>query len=778
MAGGTTNMKNVASIFINRRAFFRIYLIVLFFASVPIIFLGFTNYRNTTTNLKKEFDQSSMDLLEQTKTAVDIAINNAIYTTNQVYSDDNLLSLLRKNKLMNKDKVDIISRLRQIKYSCQYVDSVALYLTDNKMVFNSDYGSTSIDKYPDRDVILNNIGNMFVVKLINSRDMYKSVVNDASSIRTITLLKTVPFTTSKYAVLMVNFDSNAIYENIIKKFCIEDKTEIFAISKEGNNIFGNKKLNMVPLVIKDKQFIERMRLNQKNSNISLSLDNEKYLVESTYSDILDANFVKISSYEELINVFSSVREISIINSIFLFIVMLSLAMYISQKTTKPIDELIKIISMQKITSNKGSNVFKSIYYFVNETINKNYKLQDKINKMIPIYKERFLYTLLVNSNLKSEDIHKRLEEYNIQFEKKVFQVCSIDILNLYELSAKNLNLTTVKFTIEEIIERVISEKEIAAFKVSIDDERIAMIICFDEESGNENKKRITDFLKKIYVIAAGELGIDLAFGISESGNNVEELGILFNESKKALKCRVLGDPNNIVFISDIMHVKMDTEKDTFQDIKEKMETYFLVGDEYNAQKLFIEEINKQASRKDVTIADFQYNILNYTMLLFNIATRLDINVYGNTVENGDLLKTLGKLKTFADARSFFRILVSKIFAHSNVGKSDSESYYHSKILAYLDEHYNEDISINDLSDHVKISPSYIFKIIRERESDTFKEYIAKKRVERACQLLKSNMYINKIAEMTGFASANYFTQVFKKYKGCTPYEYKKVNAFK
>ena len=259
---------------------------------------------------------------------------------------------------------------------------------------------------------------------------------------------------------------------------------------------------------------------------------------------------------------------------------------------------------------------------------------------------------------------------------------------------------------------------------------------------------------------------------------MEELGILYNESKKVLKCRVLGDPNNIVFISDIMHVKMDIEKDTFQAIKEKMETYVLVGDEYNAQKLIIEELSKLEARKDVTIADFQYDILNYTILLFNITARLDINVYGNTVENGDFFKTLGKLKTFADARSFFRILISRIFTHLNVEKSDSESYYYNKILTYIDEHYYEDISINDLSDHVKISPSYIFKIIRDRESDTFKEYIAKKRVEKACQLLKSNMHINKIAEMTGFASANYFTQVFKKYKGCTPYEYKKVNVFK
>ena len=227
-----------------------------------------------------------------------------------------------------------------------------------------------------------------------------------------------------------------------------------------------------------------------------------------------------------------------------------------------------------------------------------------------------------------------------------------------------------------------------------------------------------------------------------------------------------------------MWIRKTEMKIKLLNIEEKMENFLLTGDENQAQKLINEVLRKHSNRKDATVIDFQYDVMNYAVLLFNMAVKMNNNVYDKIVEGIDLFKTLGELKAFGDAENFFRIIISKMFMYSKVEKLNSESYYYNRIMTYLDEHYYEDISIDNLSDSINISPSYIFKILRERKNDTFTEYIAKKRVEKACQLLKTNLQIQKVAELTGFTSANYFIQVFKKYKGCTPNEYKKINIFK
>ena len=176
----------------------------------------------------------------------------------------------------------------------------------------------------------------------------------------------------------------------------------------------------------------------------------------------------------------------------------------------------------------------------------------------------------------------------------------------------------------------------------------------------------------------------------------------------------------------------------------------------------------------MTALDFQYEIMNYTSILVNIAARMEVNVQDEIVEGGDLFEILGGIRTTGEAENFFKQLILKIFSRMKGERLHSENYHYSKIMNYLDEHYNEDISIDNLSSSINISPSYIFKILRERKNESFTEYITKKRIDKACELLKTSLKVQEIAQQTGYASANYFIQVFKKYKGCTPNEYKKI----
>ena len=58
----------------------------------------------------------------------------------------------------------------------------------------------------------------------------------------------------------------------------------------------------------------------------------------------------------------------------------------------------------------------------------------------------------------------------------------------------------------------------------------------------------------------------------------------------------------------------------------------------------------------------------------------------------------------------------------------------------------ENISVDTLASSINISPSYVFKTLRDMKNESFTEYVAKKRVEEACELLKTDMKIQDIAE--------------------------------
>ena len=97
-----------------------------------------------------------------------------------------------------------------------------------------------------------------------------------------------------------------------------------------------------------------------------------------------------------------------------------------------------------------------------------------------------------------------------------------------------------------------------------------------------------------------------------------------------------------------------------------------------------------------------------------------------------------------------------------------------KALEYINENYNKDISRDDVSDAIYMSPGYFSYCFHEKTGVTFSNYLTKLRMERAISLLIINTPVNKIIPLVGYKNKNSFLLNFKKYTGKTPTEYKKA----
>ncbi|CAM4261715.1 response regulator [Paenibacillus phoenicis] len=97
------------------------------------------------------------------------------------------------------------------------------------------------------------------------------------------------------------------------------------------------------------------------------------------------------------------------------------------------------------------------------------------------------------------------------------------------------------------------------------------------------------------------------------------------------------------------------------------------------------------------------------------------------------------------------------------------------IVDYLDAHYFEDISLIDVATRFHLDPSYLSKLFKSVTSENFIEYVTRKRIEKACELLRSSeRKISEISELIGYENQRYFSQVFKKSTGQTPSEYREA----
>lgn len=96
------------------------------------------------------------------------------------------------------------------------------------------------------------------------------------------------------------------------------------------------------------------------------------------------------------------------------------------------------------------------------------------------------------------------------------------------------------------------------------------------------------------------------------------------------------------------------------------------------------------------------------------------------------------------------------------------------IANYLQEHYQQDISFQEVSEKFGFTPEYLSRIFKKYTGETPSKYLTKLRINKAKLLLlnEPDIEIQKIGELAGYKDGFYFSRVFKSFTGMKPSEFR------
>ncbi|MFE4570176.1 response regulator [Paenibacillus chitinolyticus] len=98
------------------------------------------------------------------------------------------------------------------------------------------------------------------------------------------------------------------------------------------------------------------------------------------------------------------------------------------------------------------------------------------------------------------------------------------------------------------------------------------------------------------------------------------------------------------------------------------------------------------------------------------------------------------------------------------------------IAKYLQTHYHEEISLQDIAGRFFLSREYISRKFKQEFGTNLSDYLGAIRIDKAKLLMMNpNLRISQVSEMVGYSDEKYFSKVFKKVTGCSPNEYRKAN---
>lgn len=128
------------------------------------------------------------------------------------------------------------------------------------------------------------------------------------------------------------------------------------------------------------------------------------------------------------------------------------------------------------------------------------------------------------------------------------------------------------------------------------------------------------------------------------------------------------------------------------------------------------------------------------------------------------------MELYLKEEEFYEFIINQLKA---VTHRDNFSFLIRKIIEYIVQNYNKNLTLNDLSEQFFISYWHLSKLIKKELNINFNQLLNMVRIEKAKIFLRMPRYkISEIAELVGYNDVTYFCKVFKKLTGKSPYEYR------
>lgn len=275
-------------------------------------------------------------------------------------------------------------------------------------------------------------------------------------------------------------------------------------------------------------------------------------------------------------------------------------------------------------------------------------------------------------------------------------------------------------------------------------------------------------------------GIELAKYIFENRPSIKVILLSgyreFEYARSAIQYGVkyyILKPTNFTEFKDVL-ANMKSELD--QDKSRKDQVLFM-----DKIKLLYSNIlsNKKTEAQDILLSVFEdvkdcpiskirqyfYDLFEIIFDKFNLYLKIQI-----TAEKFNLNQLLS-LESVKEVKGSALDILEKVFHLLLVEEEAPNVFLLQDIKEYIQEHLQEDISLQDVADKMFFSTVYFSRFFKKQTGETFSNYLLRVRMEQAVKLLRTNKKVTEISEACGYHDPSYFTRIFKEYYNYTPKDY-------
>lgn len=754
-------IKKIANEFVNNyknNPIFKKSIIYYILTGCIIFFLfGIVTIFGISSASTSQLNETEQKMLEQSCNTANIILRDIHSICNNKYYDEPALLEALTTPYSSVASQNVQSIFSQTMACSSLIDSLYAINLKDDVIYSTQTNAKNVSDFFDDNILIYLEENPAKTDLFFSRsvDLTFDVVN-TEHIDYITSV----YRNSKDYAFVVNINQN-IFQQMVNMTSGNPSYETVVMDSDGYIIAHSNPMYFA-YNMSDEQPYKQILSSSK------SVGSFKYkgaAVNFVRSNNIGFLYISISDAVNPLDHFMSLLIYLLLFTLLLLLMYIICGTFESLRSFVQINNLKKNIYMifnkdysEEVPESEIDNISK----LLNEVKNQYNSIETIRHKYINEKQNSTLKKLLTGIYAYIQD---DLNSCDITFPYNGFAVLVMHIDNVSKMDSDTIFM--IKYAIMNIGTEIF-ESHSYAYATEIGEYDIEFVLNYMTYGFiEESIKKLNIYLKK-FLDATVSVAYDCAISAS-----LDDISILYHNAKYALNYKIVFGHESIIAYDNIK--QYDRIIPSYPEELEK-----------DIIKSITTQDKEVMTQKIDDFIKFLQNISFNMIILYCDRLRLAIEQFAirsnMTDDSNDspqiMLNFIAGIETMDEVKlHFINRCNNLMLKFSNIKLDSKKDIMVKTVLDYIENNYTDpNLSIDMIANEINRSANYTRNIFKQSKGISISDYIAKKRFDEFCRLLReTNLTAMEIGSKIGFnASGSYFYTAFKKHTGYTPDQYRKL----
>ena len=729
--------------------------VILLIPAIILIAFGVLNnsyHMSTHKNLIiSNYSNELNSFLKDTEDKMNLVISSAPF----VASNTEITKALSATQMPDNHTVSsVVYSLKQATNFLDIIDGIAVYnkaagfVISPTGMYNSTVYFDSICPYTQYS---SSYWSNYKSSANNIQILTPTVINSTTSSYSKTIVPLI-YNNSVNSIVIFNININTLFKQF-ELYRLTPNSKIYMMDNTSGNMYSNSSLSENYTL--EYTFLQSLRNSLQSHTDVVSVNNKKHLlIKSTHrANSWGYTYLVTVPYSDISKQVTTILFMSILLVLVLFAILILFINFGSTQLYNPWKKAVS--SLNSDENNHPKDIANFVANSIAELSHSNKELKKNLEMVLPLSQEKYLINVL-NNEINIDNSDNQLKSLNFKYEYFAAITVNITINSEFFINT-DINIAIMQKQVQNVIKSFFTT-EFITYELPGAKNIMYLLLNLNNDSCYQ---QISILIEKIQNILENDKdNMNVVFSTGKIYKGLDGLKLTHQESMA-----------NMIQHLNSSKIQFSAPKNinTFSINSENILTNYLMIGSINKAKEFLVDIFKNLSNEPSSSKKQAYidiaNCFKKVLVQKNIQSSISSIEY-----IFDIINTNVNISDQNIQENFFSIL-DKIEEYMQI---NSKKFNIEEVIDYINNHYTENIFLDELAEKYNISSKHLSKKIKQYLNISFKDYTTQLKINKAKELLAtSDITITKLFSMVGFQDRISFTRAFKQKTGISPSEYKK-----